>query len=78
LIDDLLTKRNRRLLAEIDARLPQSERIIVPWGVAHMPGIAKQIRQSGFRVVDTRDYLTIRFPSLGGKSRTASGQQSDN
>ena len=46
LIDDLLTKRNRHLLDQIEDRLSQSERIIVPWGVAHMPGIAKEIRRS--------------------------------
>src|SRR5206468_9608889 len=47
--DDLLRKRNRRLLEEIHSRLSQSEHIIVPWGAAHMPEIAKEIQKSGFR-----------------------------
>ena len=70
LIDDLLTKRNRRLLAEIDARLSQSENIIVPWGAAHMPGIAREIQKSGFRVDETRNYVAIRFRSAGKKIKS--------
>ena len=61
LFDDLLTKRNHRLLEELQARLPQTENIIVPWGAAHMPGIAKEIQKAGFRVKETRDYTVIRF-----------------
>lgn len=64
LIDDLLRKRNRHLLDEIQARLPESENIIVPWGVAHMPGIAEEIQKSGFRLDESRDYCVIRFGSL--------------
>ena len=36
--DDLLTKRNRHLLDELNARLPVSEQIIVPWGVSAHAG----------------------------------------
>jgi len=32
---DLLRKRNRHLLDEIQTRLPQSDNIIVPWGWPH-------------------------------------------
>jgi hypothetical protein len=70
LFDDLLKKRNRHLLGEIQARLAQSENLIVPWGAAHMPGIAKEIQKAGFRLVDTRDYVVIRFGSVGKRSKT--------
>lgn len=63
LYDDLLRKRNRRLLEEIHARLPQSENIMVPWGVAHIPEIAKEIQKSGFRLLDSQEYKVIRFRS---------------
>jgi hypothetical protein len=59
--DDLLRKRNQHLLAELHARLPASEILIVPWGVAHMPGIAEGIKAAGFRLDATRDYTVIRF-----------------
>lgn len=61
LIDDLLRKRNQHLLEEIRARLPKPEPIIVPWGVAHMPGIAAGIQASGFHLAETREYTVIRF-----------------
>lgn len=64
LIDDLLRNRNRHLLEEIHTRLSQSENIIVPWGAAHMPGLAKEIQKSGFRLDETREYVVIRFHSV--------------
>jgi len=70
LFDDLLRKRNRRLLEEIQSRLSQSENIIVPWGAAHMPQIAKEIQKSGFRLDETREYVAIRFGSAGNKSNS--------
>jgi hypothetical protein len=69
--DDLLRKRNQHLLEEIRARLPQTEHIIVPWGVAHMPEIAKEIQSSGFRLDETREYVAIRFWSAGKETKRA-------
>ena len=63
LLDDLLSKRNRHLVDEILARLPESENIMVPWGAAHMPGIAEGIQASGFRLSESREYTVIRFRS---------------
>ena len=71
LFNDLLKKRNRRLLEEIHSRLSETENIIVPWGVAHMPEIAKEIQKSGFRLEETREYVVIRFGSAGNKSKSA-------
>ena len=65
LLADLLRKRNRHVLKEIDARLSESENLIVPWGAAHMPEIAKEIQKSGFRVEETHEYTAIRFRSAG-------------
>jgi hypothetical protein len=61
LIDDLLRKRNRRLLREIQVQLRETDSLIVPWGVAHMPEISKEIEKSGFLLGDTREYVAIRF-----------------
>ena len=71
LFDDLLGKRNRHLLDELQARLSQPEQIIVPWGVAHMPGIAKAIQASGFRLDGTHEYTVIRFRFAGNKAKSA-------
>jgi hypothetical protein len=48
-------------LEELQARLSQSEIFVVPWGAAHMPGIAREIQKSGFRLVETQDYVAIQF-----------------
>ena len=71
-MDDLLKKRNQHLLETVRARLPESGLIIVPWGVAHMPGIAEGIQASGFRLADTREYTVIRFRS-GNPERIKTG-----
>jgi hypothetical protein len=74
--DDLLRKRNRHLLEEIRARLPETEHIIVPWGVAHMPEIAREIQSSGFHLDNTREYVAIRFGSTG-KGTQHTGEAAD-
>jgi hypothetical protein len=63
LMEDILTKRNRHLLKVLHEHLPESQHIIIPWGAAHMPEIAREIEKSGFRVTATRDYTAIRFGS---------------
>jgi hypothetical protein len=63
LFDDILTKRNRHLLKILHDHLPQAAHIVVPWGAAHMPEIAREIEKSGFRVEETRDFMAIRFGS---------------
>lgn len=69
LFDDLLRKRNRHLMGEIQSRLLQSENLIVPWGAAHMPEIAQEIQKAGFRVDETQEYVAIRFGSAGNKGK---------
>lgn len=68
LFEDLLHKRNRHLLNEVQARLPETENIVIPWGAAHMPEIAKEIQKNGFRLEESRDYTVIRF---GAGKKTA-------
>ena len=69
--DDLLHKRNRHLLEELRVRLPAAEQVIVPWGVAHMPGIAEGIQAAGFRLDGTQEYTVIRFRFPGSKGKSA-------
>jgi uncharacterized protein YbaP (TraB family) len=71
LVDDLLRKRNHHLVEEIKARLSESENVIVPWGAAHMPEIAKEIQKSGFRLDETREYVALQFGPAENKSKSA-------
>ena len=63
LMNDILTRRNHHLLGVIQQRLPTAEVIVVPWGAAHMPEIHREIQKLGFHVVDTKEYVAIRFGS---------------
>ena len=68
LFDDLLRKRNRHLLSEMQKRLPETDNIVVPWGAAHMPEIAREIQKDGFLLEESRDYPVIRFGA--GRNKT--------
>jgi hypothetical protein len=68
LFEDLLLKRNRHLLQELFARLPEADSFVIPWGGAHMAGLAKEIQKAGFHLVGTRDYVSIRFGGKPGAS----------
>jgi hypothetical protein len=61
LYDDLLRKRNQHLVEGIQSHLSETDNIMVPWGVAHMPGIAREIQKSGFRLDETKEFMVIRF-----------------
>ena len=65
--EDLLQKRNRRLLEEIQTQLRQAENLIVPWGAAHMPEIAREIQKIGFRLVESTEQVAIQFRPGGNK-----------
>jgi hypothetical protein len=61
LYDDLLRNRNQHLFDELKVRLTQTDCIVIPWGVAHMPGIAREIQKEGFHPGETNEYMVIRF-----------------
>lgn len=71
LFADLLARRNRHLLGEIQARLPETDNLMIPWGAAHMPGIAREIQRTGFRLVETREYQVIRFGGFDPSKKVA-------
>lgn len=71
LLDDILLKRNVHLLQELRERLKESDHFVIPWGAIHMPGISKEIQKSGFHLVETHEYFSIRFGSKGHKGSDA-------
>lgn len=70
LFTDILLKRNEHLLKALRERLPESDDFIIPWGAVHMPGLAKEIQKSGFHLVETHEYVSIRF----GRKRHSAAQ----
>ena len=63
--EDILRKRNRHLLQEIKRELSDSKYLIVPWGAAHMPELAREIEKFGFRAGESHELTVISF----GKKR---------
>jgi len=61
LLEDLLLKRNQHVLGELHARLPDANNFVIPWGAAHMAGLAREIQKAGFHLVETHDFIAIRF-----------------
>jgi hypothetical protein len=61
LFDDLLVQRNRHLLMVLEKELLESDHLVVPWGAAHMPGIADGVLQAGFRLHRSQQHVAIRF-----------------
>jgi hypothetical protein len=71
LFDDILRKRNEHLFGEIRSHLKDSNELMVPWGVAHMPGLAREIEKSGFHLAETREYRLIRFWGAKNEAKVA-------
>ena len=68
LFADLLLKRNEHVLKELMMRLPDSDNFVIPWGAAHMSGLAPAIQKAGFRLVESHDYVSIRFGHKGSQA----------
>ena len=53
LMEDLINTRNERLL-EVIAENDDAERLFVPWGAWHMPGVEAELKARGFEIIDER------------------------
>ncbi|MEM8766323.1 MAG: hypothetical protein AAGE43_02680, partial [Pseudomonadota bacterium] len=63
--NDILFERNDRLLAHITATRGEFERVVVPWGAMHMPGIEASLIKLGFRDTGTeRRWMLLRWKTL--------------
>lgn len=70
LFDDILNKRNQHLLGEIHTNLTKGNDLVIPWGAAHMPGIAAGIEKEGFHLVEKQNFMVVRFGSNGNMTGT--------
>lgn len=60
-LDDLIDRRNARVLDALDEALPVYRHVVVPWGALHMPGIESAVTERGFQQVAERDRRLIRY-----------------
>jgi len=69
MMNDILSLRNKHLLAEIDQNLDSPHSlIVVPWGAAHLPGIESEILKRGFR--ETQRITRIAIPFARSPEKT--------
>lgn len=64
--DDILHRRNAHLLGVIQELLPETDVLVVPWGAAHMPGLARDLAARGFGVAEVNNLRVLRFATLVG------------
>jgi len=63
-MDDLIVKRNTRVLAELDKRLANYRVVFIPWGAQHMPDLESSLRERGFTIVEQRMRLIARYGTI--------------
>jgi len=61
---DLIDNRNAHLLAEIRTSLDDYQRIIVPWGALHLPGIEDAILEWGFEQTASRQHRITAYQTI--------------
>lgn len=67
---DLLTLRNAHVLREVQKALKETQSVMVPWGAAHMPGLASGIEQEGFKLVGQHEYEIANFYRMRQQRRS--------
>jgi hypothetical protein len=63
-MQDLITMRNNFLLDEMRGVLPDYQRIVIPWGALHLPGIEKAILDWGFEPVGSSQQLLASYTAI--------------
>lgn len=63
-LDDVVYKRNARVIAALDQNLASYDVIVVPWGALHMPGLQEKIEQRGFKITSSRTIPLARYETI--------------
>lgn len=63
-INDLVTKRNRKVLSYLPKALQKYDTVVIPWGALHMPGIEQAVEGMGFRLQRQQERMSIDFLQL--------------
>ena len=66
IFDDILSARNRKLIAEIEANIGERDHIVVPWGALHLVEVEQHMVDSGWVLSDTKKVVLIPWAALGG------------
>jgi hypothetical protein len=58
---DIVHVRNDHLLERMDAEGEGYQRVVLPWGAAHMPGLQLALQERGYRQTATHERTAIHF-----------------
>ncbi len=64
IFDELLDQRNAHLLEAFDRRVADYDKVFIPWGAAHMPGLQTGLKARNFHVVSERSTPVARYDSI--------------
>lgn len=60
-MNDLVQKRNRKVLSYLPKALQKYDTVVIPWGALHMPGIEQAVKHKGFQLQSKQERLSIDF-----------------
>lgn len=63
-MNDIVAKRNERVLSEFDKQIPNYKVIFIPWGAQHMPALEKGMLDRGFKVESRRMLPLARYQTI--------------
>lgn len=64
LLRDILDRRNALVLARLAEVAPRYDRVIIPWGALHLPGIEKALREQGYAHMASRRHTVVRWAEI--------------
>jgi hypothetical protein len=64
-VDEIVNKRNARVLDEFDQRRSAYTTIIIPWGGLHMPGLEAALVERGFHISSQQQREVLRYETIG-------------
>jgi len=65
--NEILYRRNQKVLSEFDQRLARYDVFVVPWGALHMPDLEKNFKARGFKIERTRMLTLARYRTVAGR-----------
>ena len=65
LFDDILSARNEKLIAEIEANIEAREHVVVPWGALHLVEVEQHLLDGGWTLKHTEKVVLIPWAAFG-------------
>ncbi len=63
-MEEIVKKRNNKVLSEFDRYSGQYKNIYIPWGALHMPDLEDKLKQRGFQIESQRMLAIARYQTI--------------